>query len=119
MDVAFGDNLRCPRRLILEVNTKYPNQCYTTCSERDGVGNHSDYSLRTLEEWLEWVEKFRDEQTGKEMREVIEAAKTPFVEPKSWTDFRARYAETGDPWMPDEKLRHGSEPLPPAIGSPP
>lgn len=99
MDVAYGDNIRKPRRLIVEVNPKYPSHCYTTCSELDGIGSHSDYSLRTLDEWLAWIEKFRDELTGKEIREAIEAAKTPFVEPQSWSDFRKRYTETGDPWI--------------------
>lgn len=99
MDVAFGDNIRKPRRLVLEVNTKYPNFCYTTCSESDGIGNHSDYSLRTLEEWLAWIDRFADELTGRELRECKEAAKAPFTEPQSWVDFRRRYAETGDPFI--------------------
>jgi hypothetical protein len=97
MDVAFGDNIRRPRRLILEVNPEYEHHCYTTVSESDGIGSHPD--LRTLDEWLVWVEKFRDELTGREIREAIEAAQSPFVEPQSWTDFRKRYVETGDPWL--------------------
>lgn len=99
MDVAFADNRRNPRRLVLEVNREYPNHCYTTCSESDGVGSHSDYSLRTLEEWLIWLDRFSDELTGRELRECKAAARAPFTEPKSWTDFRKRYADTGDPWM--------------------
>ena len=50
MDVAYGDNLRKPRRLVLELNPKYPAHCYTTCSESDGIGNYSDHSMRTREE---------------------------------------------------------------------
>jgi hypothetical protein len=99
MDVAYGDNIRRPRRLVLECNPKYPSHCYTTVSETDGVGSHSDYSLMTLEEWLNWIEKFRDDLTGREIREAIEAARAEFVEPKSWGEFRNRFAETGDPWL--------------------
>lgn len=102
MEVAFADNIRKPRRLILEVNQKYPNFCYTTLSENGGVGSHSDHSLSTLDEWLAWIEKFRDELTGKEIREAIEAAKAPLVEPKEWGEFRSRYAETGDAFLKNE-----------------
>lgn len=104
MDVAYGDNIRNPRRLILEVNPKYPNHCYTTCSESDGIGSHSDHSLRTLDEWLVWIDRFSDDLTGREIREAKEAARAPFTEPKSWAGFRARYAETGDPWLPERHI---------------
>ena len=99
MDVAYGDNIRKPRRLVLEVNPEYPHHCYTTCSENDGIGSQSDYSLRTKEEWLAWVDRFSDDLTGKELREAKEAVCADFVEPQSWTDFRKRYAETRDPWI--------------------
>ncbi len=99
MDVAFGDNIRNPRRLVLDVNPKYPNHCYTTCSESDGIGSHSDHSLRTKEEWLLWVDRFADDLTGRELREAKEAVRADFVEPQSWTNFRKRFAETGDPWI--------------------
>lgn len=99
MDVAYGDNIRKPRRLVLEVNPEYLHHCYTTCSESDGVGSQSDYSLRTKDEWLAWVDRFSDELTGKELREAKEAVRADFAEPQSWADFRKRYAETGDPWI--------------------
>jgi hypothetical protein len=99
MDIAFGDNIWKPRRLILSADPKSAWHPYETVSERDGVGSHSDHSLRTLPEWLSWIEKFRDELTGKEIREAIEAAKADFVEPQSWADFRKRYAETGDAFI--------------------
>jgi len=99
MDVAFGANLRNPRRMILEVNKKYPNHCYVTISESDGVRSHSDYSLHTLDEWLIWLERFRDDLTGRELRECREAATAPFTEPQSWTEMRKRYAETGDAFI--------------------
>lgn len=99
MDVAFGDNLHRPRRLILEVNSEYPNHCYSTCSESDGVGYHSDHSLRTKEEWLAWVDRFSDDLTGRKLREAKEAVRADFVEPDSWRGFRERFAATGDPWL--------------------
>jgi hypothetical protein len=97
MDVAFGDNIRGPRRLILEVGPEY----YTTCSESGGVGSLPESSLRTQEEWLAWVERFADDLTGRELREAKEAVRAPFIEPECWHAFRHRYAETGDPWLKD------------------
>lgn len=100
MDVAFGDNIICPRRLILEVNHQYQSQRYTVTSERGGgVGSQSDDSLMTKAEFIEFVQSFRDELTGKEMREAIENANAPFTEPPEWDDYRRRYAETGDPFL--------------------
>lgn len=96
MDVAFGDTLRAPRRLILEVTGEGQ---YETCSESDGIDGHSDCSLRTLQEFLTWVDRFSDDLTGRELREVKEAATAPFIEPESWAGFRKRYEETGDPWI--------------------
>jgi hypothetical protein len=102
MDVAYGDNLLRPRKLIIEVG-KHDCCKYTTCSESGGVGYHPESALRTLEEWLKWLEKFSDELTGRQLREAREAATAPFVEPQSWTDFRYRYKETGDPWIREER----------------
>lgn len=110
MDVAYGDNIHKPRRLVLEVNPEYPHHCYTTCSENDGIGSQSDYSLRTREEWLAWVDRFSDDLTGRELREAKEAVLADFVEPQSWTDFRKRFAETGDPW-----LRENNRPQPGSV----
>lgn len=101
MDVAWADNIRNPRCLVVEVNPKYPGHCYTTCSQSDGIGSHSDHSLRTQEEWLKWLERFSDDLTGRELREAREAALAPFVEPPSWAGFRERYKLTGDPWLPE------------------
>ena len=101
MDVVFADNIRRPRRLVLEASETHPCCSYTTCSESDGVGYHSENSMKTLAEWLTWIEKFREDLTGRDIREAIEAATGPFVEPDSWTAFRERYAATGDPWLPN------------------
>lgn len=100
MDIAFADNLLCPRRLVLEVSPQYPSNCYTCVSERgNGTGSHSDYSLMTRDEWLIWIERFRDELTGKEIREAIEAVKAPFNEPQCWLDMRERFKQTGDAFL--------------------
>ena len=100
MDVAFADNIWKPRRLIAGVNPQYqPHHCYDCISENLGNGSYGIHDLKTLDEWLIWIERFRDEKTGKEMREAIEAAKAPFVEPPEWADFRKRYAETGDAFI--------------------
>ena len=105
MDMAFGDNLHRPRKLILEAHPPRGTGpldkwwTYTTCGETGGVGYQSETSLRTQAEWLEWIERFSDEKTGREMREIKEAARATFQEPQYWTDFRKRFAETGDPWI--------------------
>lgn len=97
MDVAYGENLQRPRRLILEVSEKYGS--YTTCSESCGIGYLPESAMRTKEEWLAWIERFSDELTGRELREAKEYVNAPFTEPDSWTGFRERYASTGDPWL--------------------
>lgn len=102
MDVAYGDTIHKPRRLVIEALPEYLNYPYTTCSEMDGIGSHSDYSLRTKEEWLAWVDRFSDDLTGKELREAKEAVLADFVEPRSWSEFRKRYAATGDPWLREQ-----------------
>ena len=102
MDVAFGDNTRNPRRLVLSVNEKHECCRYTTLSESGGEGYHPEGSLRTLEEWLKWLDRFSDDLTGRELREAREAALAPFSEPIFWADFRKRYAETGDAWIRDD-----------------
>jgi hypothetical protein len=103
MDVAFGDNLRSPRRLNTGRSIPVIPRVIPTCSERTGIGSHSDYSLLTLEEWLVWIERFADELTGRELREYKEAARAAFIEPTEWQAFRKRYADTGDPWVREEK----------------
>lgn len=105
MDVAYSDNLHCPVVLVLEVNPKYPQFCYSTCSLNDGIGTHSDHSLRTREEWLKWLERFSDDLTGREMREARERVLAPIVEPPSWAGFRERYKLTGDPWLPEKHIQ--------------
>ena len=117
MDVVFGDNLQRPRRLIIEVHPPTGTGnfdkwwSYTTCSESGGVGTLSETSIRTREEWLKWVDRFSEDLTGREIREAKEYALAPFAEPQCWTDFRNRYAETGDPWIrepvtPNPSLSH-------------
>lgn len=99
MDVVFDCNTRNPRRLVLEVNPKYyPNHCYQVAG-RDWNGSCGVHDLMTRDEWLRWLEKFRDELKGREFRECMEAALGPFEEPACWADFRKRFAETGSPWV--------------------
>lgn len=112
MQVAYADYLHNPRCLVLEVNPKLPQFCYTTCSQSGGVGSHSDASLRTKEEWLLWVDRFADDLTGRELREAKEAVRADFVEPQFWTDFRERFAATGDPWIretPNVRMSEGAD----------
>lgn len=99
MDVAFADHLLRPRCLILEVHPGGRYVSYTTVTECGfGVGSHSDASLRTLDEWLIWIDRFADDLTGRQLREAKEAARAPFTEHESWTAFRERYARTSIPW---------------------
>jgi hypothetical protein len=107
MDVAFDCNRRHPHRLVLEVNPEYhPNHCYHVAG-RDWSGSAGVHDLMTRDEWVQWLEKFSDELTGREFRECKEAALGPFEEPQCWADFRKRFAETGSPWInepPGRKL---------------
>ena len=99
MDVVFGDTLLRPRRLVLAVIEDATRICYEACSESGGSSTHPEYTLRTLDEWLNWVERFSDDLTGRQLREAKEAARAPFDEPRCWIEFRQRFAATGDPWL--------------------
>ena len=105
MDVVFGDNLHRPRRLILEIHPPTGKGLferywrYTTCTESGGIGGLSETSIRTKNEWLNWIDRFADDLTGKELRDAKESVRAEFAEPQCWLDFRKRYAETGDPWI--------------------
>ena len=55
--------------------------------------------MRTQDEWMKWIDRFAEDLTGRQLREAKEAAAAPFTEPQYWLDFRARYAETGNPWL--------------------
>ncbi len=99
MSVAYDRTIERPRRLILAVNMEHESSRYTVCTEDGyGIGYVSERSLRSLPEWLQWADLFVDELTGRELREAKSHAAAPFVEPKQWAEFRARYAETGNPW---------------------
>lgn len=99
MEVAFADRLRNPRVLVIEVKPQYKSSHYTAISTGGGDGYYPKTALRTKEEWLAWVERFSDDLTGRELREVKEAVQADFVEPDCWAGFRKRFAETGDPWL--------------------
>lgn len=107
MQMAFGDTLHGPRQLVLEVHPpRGPGPLqkwwrYVTCSECGGIGIHIECSLRTQSEWIDWVDRFSDDLTGRELREAKQAALAEFAEPQWWLDFRRRHAETGDPWIQD------------------
>ena len=114
MDIAYGDTLRKPRRLVLEADPSEKYCRYTTCSEQDGIGYHSEGALMTLADWLEWAERFKEDFPYSEIRAVKEAAQALFTEPESWAGFRQRYAETADPWLPhphvpNAEVSHGEE----------
>lgn len=65
----------------------------------ENLGHGGVHRPMTREQWLDWLEGFRDELTGREFRECREAAMRDFVEPAEWTNYRKRYAETGSPWL--------------------
>lgn len=101
MDIAYQPVLAAPRVLILETYSRHDGEVrYDTVSERDGVGGSGERSLMaSAEEWLEWLTKFQDEMLPPAYRTAQDRVRTPVVEPKSWADFRARYAATGCPWI--------------------
>lgn len=99
MDVAFGDTIRTPRRLVLHVDAGNERFRYSCCTERQGESYCGEGGLMTLDEWLVWLDRFSDDFTGRELREAREAAQAPFTEPPGWVGFRERFAATGDPWL--------------------
>ena len=99
MDVAYGENIRRPRRLVLEVDPTRECARYTCCTEGQGESYDSEHSLMTFDEWLTWLDKFSDDLTGRELREAREAVRETFTEPPGWRGFRERFATTGDPWL--------------------
>ena len=83
--IARFVNRACPRRLILEVCEKRGyEQTYCTLGDSGTVGYDTEQNLLTLDEWLKWWERFRDEVTGKEHRECADNARKEFVPPDWW-----------------------------------
>jgi hypothetical protein len=82
--------------LVLEVceeKDRWGEQRYC-CMSGDGVVcYHGDGDMLTLPEWLAWWERFKDEVTGKEHRECIEAACRDFVPPPWWDEAVERAME--------------------------
>ena len=82
--------------LILEVCADKNNwgaQQYCCMSSSGTVCYHSDQDLLTLEEWLNWWERFRDETIPKEWRECAENARLDFVPPAWWPEAVERATE--------------------------
>jgi hypothetical protein len=75
-------SLCCARALILDTS----RESYCVMFSHGVVSYVKEYDLYTLEGWLKWLEKFRDELTPKEFREYEASAKAEFVPPKWWDD---------------------------------
>lgn len=115
MDVVFVDCLWTPRRLITEVHL-HGTYRYTAVSA-DGESCYLECYCMTRDEWLAYLERFRDELTGKEFREAREQVVADCAEPDSWAGFRSRYALTGDPYQPNTERTGGAAPSGAASGS--
>lgn len=103
-DVFYGDFLRKPRLLVVEIFAGY----LTAISESGGEHNinlpPSKWTLMDLKEWTRFADHLADDRTPKEMREYREHASGPFEWPKLWLEFKARYETTGNAYL--------GEPLP-------
>lgn len=114
MDVALGDTIHRPFRLVLEAHaprTWEDEWTYATVSESDGVGSSLDHNLRSAEQWLLWVDRFSDDLTGRELREAKEHVRAGVVEPASWTEFRGRFQATGSPWRVEQPCKLCGNPI--------
>lgn len=94
-DVVYQDRIQTPRSLIVEIGPKY----HTVLTEGEGMGHAKPEHFMTLDEWLEWLEKFRDELTGKDFREAQEHARAPLTWSRVWNEFKARYDATGNAFL--------------------
>lgn len=99
MEIYYQDTLRKPRVLIVELRSENDIQrADIGLSESGGLSYRLD-NVMTREQWLEWVQKFRDDLTGRELREILEHESAPFVWPQCWNEFRDRYAATGNAFL--------------------
>lgn len=90
-DMARYVTRDCTRVLILEAipdNSMHRDGLWRYCGLNSGgtVNYYAEYGLKTLDEWLEWWERFQDETTGMEYRERQEAARLDFVPPVWWPE---------------------------------
>ncbi|XHR27533.1 MAG: hypothetical protein ACFUZC_16505 [Chthoniobacteraceae bacterium] len=100
MDVAWADRFDNPRVLVLEVTPDSDICRYCYISEAcGGAGYAPETAVMTKEEWLEFVDRFADEESPRRIREVKSKAAEVFVEPEEWSKMRIRFALTGNPWI--------------------
>lgn len=93
-DMARYVTRSCVRKLILEVGEpEVRGRMYCCLSTTGEVSYTAERDLLTLEEWLAWWERFRDETVPREWRACAEAAGADFVPPAWWGDAVRRAME--------------------------
>ena len=103
MDVVYLHRRWKPRALIVGIfrGAKDPNEIrYDVITESLGNGSEGEFWTVTRDEWIEGMEWLRDEVTPRQWRESMAFLDEEFVEPKEWGEFRQRWEETGDPFLP-------------------
>jgi len=76
---------------ILSVHEKIDGARWYMCLSSSGsVCCNSEQNLLTLEEWLAFWERMRDEIVPREWRACAEAAKAEFVPPAWWNEALTR-----------------------------
>jgi len=88
-DIARYPNRSCPRMYILEATCNAESDFrwwYLCLSSSGSVCCNSEQNLLTLDEWLAFWERMRDDITPREWRERAEAAKAEFVPPAWWNE---------------------------------
>lgn len=98
-DVFYGDILRCPRGLVVEIFASYVTLITESGGERTVRLPASKWQLMDLAEWERFADHLSDDFTPREMREYREHARGPFERPKVWLEFKERYETTGNAYL--------------------
>ncbi len=103
LDVVWLDHVWRPRALIVGIVRAKddPNRISYDCvNEWECTNFWSASECLSEREWRESIESYlRDEYTPREWRSRMDKIAS-FKEPPCWEEFRCRYRETGDPYLP-------------------
>lgn len=100
-DVFYGDRLRRPRLMVVEIY----KSSLTAISESGGEHTiklpPSKWTLMTIDEWQRFAEHLADDITPRDLRAFVDYAMGPFEWPQIWHDFKTRYETTGNAYLGD------------------
>jgi hypothetical protein len=103
LDVVWLDHYWRPRALIVGIRRRpeKPNEISYDCVNEWECTNYFEaYECLTEREWRDSIEGYlRDEYTPREWRKRMDKI-ADFTEPPCWEEFRRRFRDTGDPFLP-------------------